>query len=315
MINCNALRTPLFISLSLLSCCIALSSIASASKETGRDTVIIKAGFANRMITPEWKQALNTRETKTYIDSLSRLQRDLTVEEQAWQKLIQSKTSTWKNFTDSLAIPFAGIRGSDTTYIILGYHGHDDGFTYGYQTVCLDLTALQREYGRADIPENNDRIDRIFVHEYTHLLHKRWAAQQALILQTFHDSILWECLYEGLGMYRSLNPKWMPVQGGLPAVTQTALHNLYPIFVDRLITVKTKITLSPEEKRALNKNLSRGHVSEKWGAFPVAIWLALEANGNDKNLQQWIDRGPAGIIHLAKKYLPAEHLQKFNVAF
>lgn len=314
--NTHSLRLSLYISLVLLTFYSILPAVASPSpKETGKDTIIIKPGIIKEMISADWKNALSNRETKEYIDSLAHLQRALTAEEQLWEHLIASKTKTWNRFKDSLAVPFADIEISDTIYVLPGYRGRDDGFTYGYQTVCLDLTALNREYGRADLPENNNRIDRIFTHEYTHLLHKLWAKKMELKLLTFRDSTLWECLYEGMGMYRSLNPKWIPVHGVLPDITKAALDNLYPTFVGRLITIGTNNTLTAEEKKQLNKNLSRGAVNQKWGAFPVAIWLALESNGNDKKLQDWISKGPAAVIHLAKKYLTGDHRQKFVDTF
>lgn len=263
----------------------------------------------------EWKNALSNRMSRERLDSFARLQRTLTNEELAWKELIISKAVTWNTLKDSLAIPFTSVEISDTIYILTGFRGNDDGFTYGYQTVCLDLTALHNAYEHADLAENNNRIDRIFAHEYTHLLHKLWAKNKGLKLETFKDSILWECLYEGIGMYRSLNPKWMPVNGKLPTLTKTTLENLYPLFVDRLTAIETTKVLTTEEKERLNKNLSRGQVNQKWGAFPIAIWLALEANGDDKKLQAWINKGPASVILLAKKYLSGSHEQKFSGTF
>jgi len=283
--------------------------------EIEKDTIIIKTGITNERISAEWKITLTSRMNRERIDSFGRLQRALTKEEQAWKKLIASRTKTWNTFKDSLVVPFDDVQISDTINVLLGFLGNDDGFTYGYQTVCLDLTALNNAYGQADLPENNNRIDRIFAHEYTHLLHKIWANNKGLRLETFKDSILWECLYEGTGMYRSLNPKWMPVAGELPGLSKTTLENLYPIFVDRLTTIETAKTLTLEEKERLNKNLSRGSVNQKWGAFPVAIWLALEADGDDEKLKSWISRGPESVIQLAKKYLTADHQQKLNAVF
>ena len=105
-------------------------------------------------------------------------------------------------------------------------------------------------------------------------------------------------------MYRSLSEKWLPKKGFVPEITQKTLKELYPIFVDRIKVIESGISLTTEEKTRLHANLSKGPVNKKWGAFPVAIWLALEANGEDKNLIPWIQKGPESIILLAKKYLP-----------
>jgi len=36
----------------------------------------------------------------------------------------------------------------------------------------------------------------------------------------------------------------------------------------------------------------------------VALWLAQEAKGDDRNLRKWVDAGPTGVLTLAQKYLP-----------
>ncbi len=268
------------------------------------DTIIIKAGIENNKISAEWKEALTGRMNLAGIDSLTSLQRPVSPEEQNWQHLIASRKEEWNGFKDSLARPFPTVIISDTIYILPGYHGTDDGFTYGFQTICFDLTALQAAYGSAAMPDNANRIDRIFAHEYTHLLHKAWARDHQLSLPAFRDSILWECLYEGIGMYRSLHPRWMPVNNILPEITRSALEGLYPILSDRLRQIEAISNPSAQEKKELNKNLSRGNVNQKWGAFPVAIWLALEAGSGESKLRSWIDMGPSAVLELAKKYIP-----------
>ena len=62
--------------------------------------------------------------------------------------------------------------------------------------------------------------------------------------------------------------------------------------------------LDHRDKERITKNLSRGRVEQKWGAFPVSIWLAMEEKKH-KNLGYWIEKGPEAVIELAKKYLPA----------
>lgn len=292
----------------VILCCffLILMSIPCRSQtHSGKssDTIIIQSGFIHEKASPDWLEALKSRMPAEKIDSISRVRQMVTAAELKWKNMIESKTPAWNSFRDSLALPFPSISISDTIYVLTGYGGYDDGFTYGQQTICLDLTALQREYGNAGLSENDSRIDRIFSHEYTHLLHKAWAAKTKLELRTFRDSILWECLYEGIGMYRSLNARWLPVEGKLPAVTQEVLKELNPVFAQRIHTIESGQQLTAEEKISLHKNLSRGPVNKKWGAFPVAVWLAMEAKGNDQRLAYWMDLGPEGVILLYKKYL------------
>lgn len=277
--------------------------------------VIIRPGISENQLSFEWKSALLTRMSKERIDSFGAIKRDLTVEESAWQQLIASKLSGWNDFRDSLHLPFPAQSLHDTIDVLLGFLGNDDGFTYGAQTVCIDLTALHRAYGAASLQENDSRIDRIFAHEYTHLLHKAWAKDNRLVLRSFKDSILWECLYEGIGMYRSLHQRWLPVDGELPAATRQVLKELYPVFTERMIRLQTTTDLSEAAKEALHANLSRGPVQKKWGAFTVAIWLVLETNDDPLKLTQCINEGPAIVIRLAKKYLSPMYRAQFEEIF
>jgi len=277
--------------------------------------VIVKVGVINEQISKDWKNAIESRMTPKELDSMSSLKRPLTNEENSWIKLIKSKTNRWNLFRDSLATPFSRPRVTDTVCVLLGAFGVDDAFTYKYNTVCFDLTALQRVYGNSYLPENQDKIDRIFAHEFTHLLHKDWVSRNKFLLKTFKDSVLWECLYEGIGMYRSLPKKWLPQNGVLPEISKNALDELCPIFVDRLTTIESSGGLSEADKNRIRANLSRGTVSKKWGAFTVAMWLALEANGDDRKLTYWINGNVNSIIILARKYLTGSNKEKFEKIF
>lgn len=284
-------------------------------KSDSDKSVLVKTGFTDNHVSGEWLEVLRTRQSKPYLDSLAQVTRPLTENEKAWLTLIRSRTGRWNSFRDSLNVPFEGITLSDSIYVLTGYLGDDDGFTYQNKTICFDLTAFYNNYGAATSEENNSRIDRIFAHEYTHLLHKAWAKNNNLVLKNFRDSILWECLYEGIGMYRSLSKKWTIQNDSLPAATREALDKLYPVFVDRLTQIQMLENPTAAERAALNKNLSRGNVDKKWGAFPVAVWLMLESKGDDKNLVRWINAGPNSIPDLAKKYLPEEHRNKLQAVF
>ncbi len=279
------------------------------------NVVIVKPGISDDGISKDWRNALETRMTRERLDSISLLLKPMTDEEKAWIKLIVSKTTRWNSFKDSLEVPFADCHVPDTIYVLVGIFGVDDAFTYQYNTVCFDLTALQTNYGAAGLTENDERMDRLYAHEFTHLVHKQWARKNKLVLKTFKDSVLWECLYEGVGMYRSLSKKWMPQKGGLPKITIDALEELYPVFVDRLITIESSAGLSDNDKDKITANLSRGPVTKKWGAFTVAIWLAQEANGDEKKLAYCINHGIDSIILLAQKYLAGNNKARFKNTF
>jgi hypothetical protein len=285
------------------------------SQKKNNYAVIIKLGLENDKISSDWKDALTNRLSKKNLDSISKVKKPLTLQENDWYQLIKSRANKWVLFRDSLQVPFSDRKVNDTTYVLLGNQGGDDAFSYQHQTVCFNLTALHRAYGSANKTVNTNRIDRIFSHEYTHLLSKEWVKHTAIKLQTFKDRILWECMYEGVGMYRSMSAKWFPKGDTLSEMSSKTFETLYPIFAERLITIETSKNLSEEDKTRLHKNLSRGSMKKKWGALPVAVWLAMEANGDDKNLIPWINMGPNAIIPLAKKYLTGEDKIRFVKTF
>jgi hypothetical protein len=293
----------LFFLLSLLQFTKA-NAIGEDSSSMMPGNVIVKTAVDRNGMCSVWKDAIINRMSKHHFDSLSSISRELTIKEKDWKRLIESKSTKWKGFIDSLNVPFDKIKLLDTIYVLLGYLGWDDGFTYNSQTVCFDLTALYENYGEAFLAVNDGRIDRLFAHELTHLFHKEWARQNNPHLRSFKDSILWECIYEGIGMYRSLSGKWLPHQGVVPEIAKQTLANLNRVFTENIIAIQSD-QLTDKDKAEIQTGVSRGPVDKKWGAFPVAIWLALEAKGDDSNLAEWIDKGPQVVIDLAIKYLPS----------
>jgi len=113
-------------------------------------------------------------------------------------------------------------------------------------------------------------------------------------------------------MYRSMSDKWFPVGDSLSVTSRNTFNILYPKFAERIIKVSTHPNLTSEEENNLHANLSSGSMKKKWGALPVAVWLALEAKGDDKNLIKWVNKGPDAIILLAEKYLTDESKIAFD---
>ena len=295
-----------------MSCNSTPKKEATTNKTKDTRAVKVKVGITSNKISNEWKEALTKRKSSTVLDSLSSVVKEITKEEQEWINLIQSKTNKWNAIRDSIKVPFKNITLNDTITVLLGYQGGDDAFTPNSKTICLDVNTMHREYGSATKPVNDNRIDRIFAHEFTHLLHKQWAIKNNLEIKRFKDQILWECVTEGFGMYRSMSSKWFPVGDSLSTTAEKTFQNLYPIFAEKISKVVTNSNLTKEEENALHANLSRGSMKRKWGALPVAVWLALEAKGNDENLVKWVNKGPDAIILLAEKYLTGESKIAFD---
>ena len=286
-------------------------SYSQISKDRAPIYVAVKSAVENNSLSPQWLLALVTRMSQQRLDSFASIKRNLTPEEINWQSLIKSRAVSWNKMLDSLQSIFRGLELNDTITVLLGYLGKDDGFTFGDKIICLDVTALQSAYGNSDLKENENRIDRIFAHEYTHLLHKKWMRSRNYTLKNFRDSVIWECFYEGLGMFRSLNPKWQPVNGRLNETSIEVLDKLTPIFKAFINKLFSKSELTFSEKEEMLQNLSRGRVDQKWGAFPIALWLAVEEQLEPGSIASLIDKGSEAVLILSKKYLGEKFRAKY----
>ncbi len=266
--------------------------------------LVVRHGFTqDGAMTAEWREAIREWHTPASLERLERDSAAVTVQVMEWMELIKGRLPLWSGMIDSLSFPFVGIPPPDTIIILLGIRGGNDAFVPSPLTICFDLGRLYSNYGRASAGINRRRIDRFFEHEFTHILHNSWATRRRLRPETPLEVALWTCLKEGLGNYRSLSAKWVDPQGKLTDHSQMVLRRLEPIFVERLSALEQA---SGETASDLMQRLSMGPFEQKWGALPVALWLACEAGGNDRNLGQWVEKGPWGILELARKYLPRE---------
>lgn len=290
------------------------TGVCQKSQDTSPPVVlVVKPGITQEgMATPAWREAIHARHTEEALSRIAATPGRFSPDESLWADLIRQKALTWPAQIDSLRIPFPGITPPDTLIILLGNQGGEDAFLSPALKICFDLNKLHRQYGPASDRANHDRIDRFFAHELTHVLHKIWQQNHELEFNSPFDYALWECLTEGLGNYRSLSGKWLRGKGELSSHAQETLQRLQPIFVERISALQHA---GETEAETLLTGLSSGAFDQKWGALTVALWLAQEAKGDDRNLRKWVEAGPTGVLVLARKYLPEnlkEQLPKAN---
>jgi hypothetical protein len=253
--------------------------------------------------TPEWIEAIRSRHDRERLADLQHARKPLTGEEWSWIDHIEHKIPIWLQMVDSLRIPFRYVTPPRQITILLGNIAGTDAFTSGDSTIGFDVGQLYNLYGSAAEPDNGNRIDRFFAHEFTHVLHKAWRRKHHLTFESPFEFALWECLTEGLGNYRSLSSRWTQEDGSLSTHALDVLDRLQPVFVERMSALKTA---TEEESVALMDGLSMGPFEQKWGALTVALWLTQATQGEDYNLQPWVDAGPSGVLVLAQKYLPED---------
>jgi hypothetical protein len=284
---------------------------AQSTFNSSSGSVEVKLGLeAGGAITDEWYLAIKDRIPKSDVDTIKATSKPLSDGERRWLDLIRRSAAGWSERRDMLHVPFAGIQLPEKIYILVGNQIGDDGFTFRNDTVCVDVGAMEKNYGDAGAEENRQRLIRLLDHEYTHLVHHEWIRRNPISLKTPLYRALRDLIVEGVGNYRSLSSKWIDPRGNLTKLAKDTLRELQPIFVDRLNRLSTADESVESE---LRKGLSRGPFNKKWGALTVALWLAQEAKGDDRKLARWIEKGPRGIIEMANRRLPKELKKKFDL--
>jgi hypothetical protein len=253
--------------------------------------------------TPRWSEMLRHRMPPERYAAVSGQRRPLTPSEQAWVALIRSRVSRWEDERPGLARPYAPVPPPGTATIVVGNQAApgDDAFTHDAATIGFDLGELQSAYGDAGRPENTDRIDRFYRHEYAHLMQRAWLAVHPWPPGPPLTEALLEIWKEGLGNYHSLSARWRTESGEVSPIAQEALAALEPRFAARLAALACA---RPDRSATLTSDLSRGPFDRKWGALPVALWLATEPGEAQQALRAFVQAGPGGVWDLAARRLP-----------
>jgi hypothetical protein len=287
-------RSPFRLPLAPLAGALFLLACASPGR------LELRLGFEpDGTATPEWRAAVETHTgTKPAWDPCP-----LAEEEAAWLALLRSRLPSWEVRVPELCVPFEGLCAPARVALVVGHQHGEDGFGLGGEVVYFDLSALVRAYGAAAEPANPARLDRFFAHEYTHVLHWRWARAHPQPSSTPLELALWAMAREGLGNLRSLSESWVGPGGALTLLARDTLAELEPILVERLAALARA---TPAEEAALTAGLSTGPFRKKWGALPVALWLAEESRGDDRRLRPFVAQGGAGVLALARRHLAQE---------
>jgi hypothetical protein len=227
----------------------------------------------------------------------------LTSSEREWTRLIQSRTTRWESEIPSLARNFRGIDAPAEVHIVLGNRDGEDAFTHDATTIGFDVSRLASLYGDATLPENANRMDRFFRHEYVHLLQKAWLTANPYTADTPLRAALLAIWKEGLGNYYSLSARWRTPGGEPSATARETLSELEPRFVARLAALACA---PPSSAAKLTADLSMGTFDRKWGALPVALWLDDEVRKSEDALREFVSAGPDGIWTLAERHLGGE---------
>lgn len=268
--------------------------------ETPTRIRIVSGVTAKGDATPLWLAMVRKRGAD---DRLASAIKPLTPEERAWAQYIRTRSAQWPAQIPALAQPFAPAGAPRSISIVLGNRAAADAFTHDEVTIGFDLSELQRNYGPPTAPANADLMDRLFRHEFTHLLQKRWLALHPWPTDSPMRTALYGLWSEGLGNYYSLSARWKPTAEGPSPATTAALAELEPLFTESMaaLACTDSATAAP-----LLAHLSSGPFNKKWGALPVALWLQREVARDPEAIRNFAIGGPAGVWDFAARNLPAE---------
>jgi hypothetical protein len=287
----------------LLLAALPLALVAALNGQRGvRPRIAVLSGSrSDGAATDLWMAMLRRRLGAGEVDSVARIRRARTTDEEAWAGLIESEARLWPAAADSLGTLF-GLPSLPEIRIVLGNRGAEDAFTHDSTTIGMDLAALQRVYGAAALDINRDRVNRFFRHEYVHTLQKRWLARHPFDARSFLDDAVFDAWAEGLGNYYSLSADWRPAGHTPSPATAAALAELEPILVERFANLACADSASAGR---LLKGLSSGPFTKKWGAVPVALWLLAEQMVDSGTLRRFAMGGPPAFWDLAERHIPA----------
>lgn len=263
---------------------------------------VLSGSRADGGSTDLWLAILRRRLAPQAFDSVAAIRQPRSREEQAWARLVERHAKRWPRAAESLRTLFDSVSVA-TVRVVLGNRGGEDAFTHDSVTIGMDLGALQRVYGDATIPENADRVDRFFRHEFVHLLQKRWLSRHPVVVTSPLEAATLDAWEEGLGNYFSLGPTWWPSGGAASPLTTTTLGTLEPVFVSRLTALACADSITA---RPLLADLSSGPFAHKWGAVTVALWLLADVQRDPGALHAFAIAGPDAVWKLAERHLPRE---------
>jgi hypothetical protein len=266
--------------------------------------------------TRAWLDAIRDRVPPGKLASIAATARPLTADEKSWAELIRRIAPVWFDGVARLNAPFRYVRPPARPQAVLGHGGGDDAFGTPPDVMAFDLSVLAEAYDDRDRGAREGLMSRLLSHEYTHLLavpylnSLGWTETWANV-QPYRRAL--RVLYnEGLGNLRSVegDARWTLPSGQATDRGREALARLTPIMAQRLQALAADP--APDVARVLLRNISEGPFSDKWGALPVALWLAADTGFQPERIARWVEAGPPAMLKLAAMYANPPYAAEFE---
>jgi hypothetical protein len=263
-----------------------------------------------------WLDAIRDRVSAEELAQIAVTARPLTADEEDWARIIERVAPAWFVDVARLNAPFRSVAPPARPQVVLGHGGGDDAFGTPPDIMAFDLSALAGAYNDRDEAARTALMSRLLSHEYTHLL-----------AVPFLNSIGWteawadvrpyrralRVLYnEGLGNMRSVegDARWTLPSGQPTDRAREALARLTPILAERLQALAGDP--APDVATDLLRSISQGPFAGKWGALPMALWLAADTGFQPGRIARWVEAGPPGVLQLAVAYAAPPYAAVFE---
>jgi hypothetical protein len=264
--------------------------------------VVLAIDPAGRPTRP-WLDVIRDRVTADELAEIAATARPLTPDEQDWADLIGRIAPIWFADVSRLNAPFRQVTPPALTQIVLGHGGGDDAFGAPPDVMAFDLSALAGVYADYDKAAREALTSRLLSHEYTHLLAvpflNRLGWTEVWAEARPYRYALRVLYNEGLGNLRSVegDARWTMPSGQPTDRAREALARLTPILAERLPALAADP--APDVAKELLRNISQGPFAAKWGALPMALWLAADTRFQPERIAGWVEAGPPGMLRLA----------------
>lgn len=253
--------------------------------------------------TPQWIGLIRDRIDANELAGVRMSPRALSGDDNQWIATIKATAPTWFKDTSGLDAPFHQISPPATLSVVVGALGGDDAFWTLPDIVAFDLSALNNAYGYSDPAARPAIIGRLLAREYTRLRlnlyldANGWAPERAA--KDPFLAALRSLYVQGLATLRAIegDRRWLNEDGTPTLEAKKTLTELQPLMVERLKGLLAN--RSAQTSNAWLHEMSQGPLDRRWGALPIALWLAGDTGYDTGRIATWIEGKPDGILQLA----------------
>ncbi len=266
--------------------------------------------------TPQWIELIRGRIDANELAGVQMSPRALSDDDNHWIATIKATVPTWFKDTGAIDAPFRQTPPPPALAVIIGALGGDDAFWTQPDIIAFDLSALNNGYGYDDPASRPALVNRLLSREYTRLRLNayldsagwppEWAAKDPFLaaLRTLY--------VQGLATLRGIegDRRWLNEDGTPTAEAKKALAELQPVMIERLKGLLAN--RSPQASNAWLHEMSQGPLDRRWGALPIALWLAGDTGYDAGRIAAWIEGKPDGILQLAAGQADRKYQRAFT---